>query len=220
MKKGYIFGVLFLIAFSLNAQKVNQTSGLSPTEIKEFHGMVEHMIERFQSNLSILGSKTYSNKVKETYRNETLKDFIYTYRVKNQLGNDYVRDKFGNVVFYNDTVHMQVSSIKNRKTTISTHLLTKYLKDLVALPYAVVEIKSAETPYISNIYKVGDHYEATATIFQRFCGYYMIEGRKVAKYCDVTTKTIKIYLIIEEDYQGKKWVVKLGDIDVAETVEY
>ena len=101
-----------------------------------------------------------------------------------------------------------------RKTPLVT-----YLDNLIKLPYAEVRLSKADTYRISNIYKVGDHYEATATIFQRFEGFMGKEMRKV--YRDVTQKNIKVYIIPENDYVlGQHWSVRLGDIEVMETMAY
>ena len=82
-----------------------------------------------------------------------------------------------------------------------------------------MRLSKADTYRISNIYKVGDHYEATATIFQRFEGFVGKEMRKV--YRDVTQKNIKVYIIPENDYVlGQHWSVRLGDIEVMETMAY
>ncbi len=81
-----------------------------------------------------------------------------------------------------------------------------------------MNLTAADTYRISNIYKVGDHYEATATIFQRFEGFVGKDKRK--KYSDVTQKNIKVYIIPENDYVlGQHWSVRLGDIEVADTTQ-
>ena len=113
---------------------------------------------------------------------------------------------------------MQVSSIKNGKTVKRSTALTTYLDNLIKLPYAEVKLTQADTYRISNIYKVGDHYEATATIFQRFEGYVGKDMKK--KYSDVTQKNIKVYIIPENDYVlGQHWSVRLGDIEVVDTIQ-
>ena len=201
MKRLSVFSIFFLMVFSLNAQRNNQTSGLSAKEIEDFQEMTGQMIDRLQKYLSILGSKDKTDETKAMYQKQTLKLFM-------GKGDPYT-DADGNS---QRAVHMQVSSTRTKQ--INNVPLKKYLKNLMSLPYAKVEITKADAHRISNIYKVGDHYEATATIFQRFCGY-GLDNRK--RYCDVTTKTIRIYIIMEEDFIGKKWVIRFGDIDVAET---
>ena len=115
-------------------------------------------------------------------------------------------------------VMMQVTTVKKGNTVIQNKLLIDYLDALVKLPYAEVKMTKADTYRISNIYKVGDHYEATATIFQRFEGYIGKEMKK--KYVDVTQKNIKVYIVPENDYVlGQHWSVRLGDIEAVESTQ-
>jgi len=202
MKQLYFILIGFLLAvphFSLNAQ----TNDLSDDDIKAFKERTGQMIDIFQQNLSVLGSKEKSDKVKENYKEQTLKMFMGE--------GDTYKDTYENE---HPAVHMQVSSLRNGIEAKRTVLLKQYLVNLIRIGYAKVEITQAETFRISNVYKVGDHYEATALIFQKFCGY-TGDGRRV--YCDTTKKTIRIYIVPGEDIMGKFWTVKFGDIDVSET---
>ena len=147
-------------------------------------------------------------KVKSIYKKSALKLFIGE-------GEPYT-DPDGQK---REGVNMQVSSIKNDKEVKNRISLKQYLNNLIKLPYASVKLTKADTYRISNIYKVGDHYEATATIFQRFEGYVGGDNKKV--YRDVTQKNIKVYVIPENDYVlGQHWSVRLGDIEVVETQKY
>ena len=65
-------------------------------------------------------------------------------------------------------------------------------------PYGEVKLTKADTYRISNIYKVGNHYEVTVTIFQKFEGYSRGDMKKV--YSDVTQKNIKVYILQENDF--------------------
>ena len=204
MKKLVSIVVLFLVAtFSAQAQ----VNDLSEQDIQAFKDRVGEVIDIFQNNLSILGGKKHSLKVKSVYKKSALKLFIgeglpYT-------GPDGIQRQ---------GVQMQVSSIKNGKTTKRNTPLTTYLDNLIKLPYAEVKLTAADTYRISNIYKVGDHYEATATIFQRFEGYVGKDMKK--KYSDITQKNIKVYIIPENDYVlGQHWSVRLGDIEVVDTTQ-
>lgn len=184
-----------------------QVSDLSESDIQAFKDRVGEIIDMFQNNLSILGGKKYSQKVKQTYKRSVLKLFIGE-------GQPYTAPDGEK----REGVSMQVSSIRNGKEVKSKKFLTTYLDNLIKLPYAEVKLTQADTYRISNIYKVGDHYEATATIFQRFVGYSGKEMRKV--YSDVTQKNIKVYIIPENDFVlGQHWSVKLGDIEVMETTD-
>lgn len=204
MKKFLSIVVLSLITtFSAQAQ----INDLSEQDIQAFKDRVGEVIDMFQNNLNILGGKKHSLKVKSVYKKSALKLFIGE-------GLPYV-DPDGNK---RQGVQMQVSSIRNGKVTKRNIPLTSYLDNLIRLPYAEVNLTAADTYRISNIYKVGDHYEATATIFQRFEGFVGKDKRK--KYSDVTQKNIKVYIIPENDYVlGQHWSVRLGDIEVADTTQ-
>ncbi len=193
----------FIATFSAQAQ----INDLSEQDIQAFKDRVGEVIDMFQNNLSILGGKKHSLKVKAVYKKSALKLFIGE-------GLPYT-DPDGN---QRQGVQMQVSSMKNGKVTKRNTPLTTYLDNLIRLPYAEVKLTAADTYRISNIYKVGDHYEATATIFQRFEGFVGKDMRK--KYSDVTQKNIKVYIIPENDYVlGQHWSVRLGDIEVVDTTQ-
>ena len=204
MKKFLSIVVLSLITtFSAQAQ----INDLSEQDIQAFKDRVGEVIDMFQNNLNILSGKKHSLKVKSVYKKSALKLFIGE-------GLPYV-DPDGNK---RQGVQMQVSSIRNGKVTKRNIPLTSYLDNLIRLPYAEVNLTAADTYRISNIYKVGDHYEATATIFQRFEGFVGKDKRK--KYSDVTQKNIKVYIIPENDYVlGQHWSVRLGDIEVTDTTQ-
>ncbi len=205
MKKIITLFFLFLTIASTAKAQVND---LSESDIQAFKDRVGEVIDMFQNNLSILGGKQYSMKVKSVYKKSALKLFIGE-------GESYT-DPDGQK---REGVCMQVSSIKNGKEVKNRIFLKQYLDNLIKLPYASVKLTKADTYRISNIYKVGDHYEATATIFQRFEGYIGGDNKKV--YRDVTQKNIKVYVIPENDYVlGQHWSVRLGDIEVVETQKY
>lgn len=199
---------LFFLFFTIASTAKAQVNDLSESDIQAFKDRVGEVIDMFQNNLSILGGKQYSMKVKSIYKKSALKLFIGE-------GEPYT-DPDGQK---REGVSMQVSSIKNDKEVKNRISLKQYLNNLIKLPYASVKLTKADTYRISNIYKVGDHYEATATIFQRFEGYVGGDNKKV--YRDVTQKNIKVYVIPENDYVlGQHWSVRLGDIEVVETQKY
>lgn len=205
MKKIITLFFLFLTIASTAKAQVND---LSESDIQAFKDRVGEVIDMFQNNLSILGGKQYSMKVKSVYKKSALKLFIGE-------GESYT-DPDGQK---REGICIQVSSIKNGKEVKNRIFLKQYLDNLIKLPYASVKLTKADTYRISNIYKVGDHYEATATIFQRFEGYIGGDNKKV--YRDVTQKNIKVYVIPENDYVlGQHWSVRLGDIEVVETQKY
>lgn len=200
------FSVLFAILFaSITVQA--QVNDLSERDIQAFKDRAGEVIDMFQNNLSILGAKKHSLKVKTVYKKSALKLFIGE-------GLPYV-DPDGN---QRKGVMVQISSIRGGKVTKRNIALVTYLDNLIKLPYAEVKLTQADTYRISNIYKVGNHYEATATIFQKFEGY-VGESELKKKYSDVTQKNIKVYIIPENDYVlGQHWSVRLGDIEVVDTV--
>ncbi len=199
---------LLFVCMAVFTQTGAQVNDLSESDIQAFKDRIGEVIDMFQNNLSILGGKKYSANVKNVYKKSVLKLFIGE-------GEAYTSPDGQE----REGVSMQVSSMRNGKETRRKTLLKTYLDNLVKLPYAEVKITKADTYRISNIYKVGDHYEATATIFQRFEGFR--KGDNVKIYSDVTQKNIKVYVIPENDYVlGQHWSVRLGDIEVMETSGY
>lgn len=205
MKKFLSIVLLSLIA-TISAHA--QVNDLSEQDIQAFKDRVGEVIDMFQNNLNILAGKKHSQKVKSVYKKSALKLFI---------GEGLPYDEPGTGV-KRPGVQMQVSSIKNGVESKRNIPLTTYLDNLIKLPYAEVKLTAADTYRISNIYKVGDHYEATATIFQRFEGYVGKDMKK--KYSDVTQKNIKVYIVPENDFVlGMHWSVRLGDIEVVDTTQ-
>lgn len=199
---------LLFVCMAVFTQTGAQVNDLSESDIQAFKDRIGEVIDMFQNNLSILGGKKYSANVKNVYKKSVLKLFIGE-------GEAYTSPDGQE----REGVSMQVSSMRNGKETRRKTLLKTYLDNLVKLPYAEVKITKADTYRISNIYKVGDHYGATATIFQRFEGFR--KGDNVKIYSDVTQKNIKVYVIPENDYVlGQHWSVRLGDIEVMETSGY
>jgi len=202
--KRLIFFALIVIMFAPAVHiKAQETHNLTAEELEDFRENVGIMIDRFQNLLSILGSKDKPKEVKGTYKKQTLKLFIGE-------GLPYI-DVVGEE---HRAVHMQVSSLSSPDP--KNLPMPMYLDRLINTPYAKVQITQADTYQLGTLKQVQDHYETTATIFQKFCGW-GADGRKI--YCDTTTKSIRIYLIPDEDYFGKKWIVKFGDVDVSETTE-
>lgn len=204
MKK--ILSTIMLLAVVFTAQA--QVNDLTEQDIQAFRDRIGEVIDMFQNNLSILGGKKYKDNVKKAYKKSALKLFMGEGLPFKNLDTGEEREG----------VKMQVSKTVRGETKTTSKLLTQYLDDLVKLPYAEVKMTKADTYRISNIYKVGDHYEATATIFQRFEGYIGKEMKK--KYSDVTQKNIRVYIVPENDYVlGQHWSVRLGDIEVVDTTQ-
>lgn len=204
MKKLLAITMMLLMSSLTMSAQIND---LTEQDIQAFKDRVGEVIDMFQNSLSILGSKKSTAKVKAVYKKSALKLFIGEGLPFKDLNTGEERKG----------VQMQVSKIVNgNNVVVGGKPLTEYLDALIKLPYAEVKLTKADTYRISNIYKVGDHYEATATIFQRFEGYVGKEMKK--KYDDVTQKNIKVYIAPENDYVlGQHWSVRLGDIEVVDT---
>lgn len=201
MKRLLIFICSIAVFVSVNAQ----TNNLSESDIQAFKDRAGEIIDMFQDNLSILAGKKYPPQVKSVYKKSVMKLFIGE-------GEPYTDPDS----VLHEGVKMQVSKLKNGVEIKNKILLSKYLDNLIKLPYAEIRLTKADTYRISNIFKVGDHYEATATIFQRFEGFSKDDRVKV--YSDVTQKNIKVYIIPENDFVlGHHWSVRLGDIEVVDT---
>ncbi len=205
MKKLLAITMMLLMSSLTMSAQIND---LTEQDIQAFKDRVGEVIDMFQNNLSILGSKKRSDKVKAVYKKSALKLFM----------GEGLPFKDLNLGEERKGVMMQVTTVKKGNTEIQNKLLIDYLDALVKLPYAEVKMTKADTYRISNIYKVGDHYEATATIFQRFEGYIGKEMKK--KYVDVTQKNIRVYIVPENDYVlGQHWSVRLGDIEAVESTQ-
>lgn len=116
-----------------------------------------------------------------------------------------------------EPAQMQVSSKNSQGYERRTRMPIKvYLNRLLDMKqYTSVTITKAKTLVLSNFYKVGNHYEATATIYQYFKG----QGRDGYCYRDQSEKQIKVYLFrVNDGVLGSYWDVKFGDIDVVETI--
>ncbi len=191
MKKTILFSLL--IFFSSFYTAVFAQSSLSEEDLAAFKERAKVSISHFQDYLTLLGSKKKNAETKAFYKEEALKLF------KNN-GKD---------------VSMEVSALKEGRESRRRLPITVYLNNLINSKYAEIKITFADTWYVSNFHKVGDNkYVATATIFQRFEGY-GTDG--MAKYIDVTKKTIEITVEKVVDLYGERWTVLLGDISVAET---
>jgi len=204
MQKIFLLLVFSLLVSVLPANA--QTLTLSEPEQTEFKILIGRMLETFTNNLSLIGSKDEENTLefKKKVIINTLRLFM--------CNGDSIQDMYGNK---QRPAHMQTSTLRNGIEIKQNQPIKEYLDRLMRIGYEKVTIKQAGTFYLSNLYKVGDHYEATATYWQYFRGEYG-DGRV---YIDKTRKTIKIYVQLEEsDFDGKKYVaVRFGDIDVAQT---
>ncbi len=194
--------LLLFIAFAGTfAVQAQESDNLSEPEIEELRERTIQLITDFQGYLTEIGNKSNSESMKDYYIKSALHLFMGN-------GDSYYIDGR-----YHDPVIMEVSSLRNGITTVRPKPMKQYLQNLKRLRYTSVRIEKAETVRISNIYKVGDHYEGTAIFFQYFEGK---QGERTV-YRDKTKKAVKIYVVREDDDWGTHWNVKFGDIKVEET---
>ena len=200
------FYILICILFSVNGYVFSQTNDLTQEDKDAFKERVGVMIDAFQNGLTIICNKDKDEATKLSYKETILKLF---------MGEGKEFDENG----IKKTVTVEVSSIRSGIQTKRQKFISIYLDNLARLPYAKVTIESADTYRISDWSQDGDKWIATATIFQKFCGYIKSGDKIIKRYCDVTKKTIKIYLFKTTDYWGGTWIVKLGDITVDDTTK-
>ena len=192
MKHISILAIFFLSISLLYAQNLT-TSGLNRSELKDFNNAAYYQIERLQNYLDILGATDKNNRVKEVYHRQTLLLFA-----------DGGKDK-----------NVQVSL--GQDGPIASYQIDQYLRRLRNLSGAKIEIIKVETLRVSNIRRVGNQYEAVASIFQHIRE--LDENGQISyKEQFIESKKIVIRENIENiDSLEKKWGVVLGNIEVIET---
>jgi hypothetical protein len=201
LKKLYVLlCMLCLASFQPLMTQTNKEVNLTQEEIDEFREKAVTVIKEFMDYVVVLAAKDKKADTKQFFKTETLKLFVHNgEKIKGEQA------------------MMQVSEVKNGKESVKTITIKQYVEALIKLKYSQAEIKFAETFYVSNFYKVGENkYTATATIFQKFTGY---NADGTAKYTDITKKTIEIEVELVEDMYGKRWDVKLKDVEVVETIK-
>jgi len=207
MKQVTIFTLLVMMfAPAVHVKAQDQTHKLTAEELENFR---EQAIDRLQDLLSILGSKDKTIEEKATYKKQTMELFIGDGK------------PFTDVDGYEHrAVYVQVSKLSGPPRPRSLPL-SMYLDNLIKIGSnakvdAKVQITQAEIWQLSTPKQVQDHYETTAILLQTFCGY-GADGRK--RFCDApAAKTISfsLYLNPDEDYFGKKWIIKFGYVDISE----
>ncbi|CDA53492.1 putative uncharacterized protein [Prevotella sp. CAG:604] len=202
MKNLLITLLLLVCSYSVQAQ----TNDLTQEQIESFKTRCEETIEAFQYGLEIIGDKSQDKAVKQHYKQNILSFFMGD-------GRPY-QDLDGNM---HPAVKMEISTLRYSNVINKRTLkLTEYLENLENLKYVEVKIQKAQTCIISNLYKVGDRYEGTVSIFQYFTG----RTKDNIIYRDRTQKDIKIYVDkVKDGTLGEFWQLKLGDVNVVETVK-
>ncbi|MCD8292072.1 MAG: hypothetical protein LUC91_11315 [Prevotella sp.] len=203
MKRSITMFLLSLFTFVMFAQ----TNDLTQEQIESFKARCEETIEAFQYGLEIIGDKSQDKEVKQHYKKNILSFFM------------------GNGLPYPDAVthrnypavKMEISTVRyNNVIDTRSSLLTEYLDNLENLNYVEVKIEKAQTCVISNLYKEGDRYVGTVSIFQYFMG----RTKEGMIYQDTTQKDIQVYVTkVTDGNLGEFWDLKFGDIKVVETVK-
>ena len=189
--------LLFLLTqVSVYAQSSDSTSildetVLSPSEQENYQTETRLLVEDLGKYISIIGDKSVEN-----WKSMRAIDLAVN-------------------LFVTDTQKVEVSS--KGKGVVRRSKIRMYLDELRLLQYNQVSIEWAEIGRISDFRESSDGtYRAIVTILQRFKGYR--DGKMI--YEDTTRKNIEIVLkqqVIEGIGTEKKWVIKLGDINVVET---
>lgn len=196
--------MLLMLLYAMCIQA--QTNDLTQEQIESFKARCEETIEAFQYGLEIIGDKSQDKAVKQHYKKNILSFFI------------------GNGMPYTDidgrtypAVKMEISTLRYSNVINKRSVkLTEYLESLENLKYVEVKIQKAQTCVISNLYKVGDRYQGTVSIFQYFTG----RTKDNIIYRDRTQKDIKVYVTkVTDGNLGEFWDLKLGDVNVVETVK-
>lgn len=194
--------VIILLAASMPASKAQNTQNkalvLTGDQLAQFEKLTLKKVNDFQKYLGKMASKDYTNADKIVFKESALNNFI-------NLGKG---------------VYIEISSMTGGQEKRTRKLLPIYLDNLSRLPWARVELKAAKACYVSNLLQDGTDangnpiYRGTATYYQEFVGYSR-EGNAV--YRDITQKTIEVELRFTTDLDRPRWIVSLGDINVAET---
>ena len=197
-----IMTLLLVCSISIQAQ----TNDLNQEEIESFKARCEETIEASQYRLDIIGDKSQDKAVEHHYKQNILSFFM------------------GNGLPYTDidgktypAVKMEISTLRYSNVINKRSVkLNDYLESLENLKYVEVKIQKAQTCVISNLYKVGDRYQGTVSIFQYFTG----RTKDNIIYRDRTQKDIKVYVTkVTDGSLGEFWDLKLGDVNVVETVK-
>lgn len=192
-----------LLALCMALPSYAQQVELTEADLEEFRERAAAKVGDFMDYLPVVaekGKQKADDKKRQVYyKDQTLELFVEKGRGQGEKA-----------------AIMEISFIKpNNEVKIESMTMPIYLDRLINNGYAKVKLQFAETFYISNFYPTGQNqYKATATIFQKFTGY---GGDGQALYVDVTKKTIEIVVELVEDLYGKRWVVLLKDVSVAET---
>lgn len=167
-----------------------QLPNLSEDDISNFKTTVKEKVESLQNYIAIIGDKQEESDRQDLAIDAAMSLFI-------------------------DKAKMEVSSVRNGEQIKRQYPMRNYLQRLRALKYLKVKITAHDVAYIGNIRKgVDGKYYGTATIYQLF------EGCNADNDCysDITKKEIDIIIdYLKDEFGEERWIVMLGDVNVAET---
>ncbi len=206
----------FFIALFLTTCLVNgncQIADLSNSESQALKMRAVQKIKDLQKKLEIIASKKFSYDQKLVYSDGVKELFIN----RGEAVSPCKRRQFCGPVI------MQVSSSVNKK--VYRRKLSDYLFKLANLPYSNVEITSANTFNVSEIYASGvdadgDSLFTAHVDFQQMFRAFGSNGEYQAQ-PDITSKKVEILFKkksspIDVSYNGR-WIVYLGNISINHT---
>ena len=203
MKKTVHILILVLsAALFMPRQAQAQTQTLSDGEQTVAKERVDAMLEIFLDNLSKIGSKDKSAEYKLEVMKSTLRLFLNG--GEDRTGADGSMQKAPRIQI---SVLRNGTEMKNRPVPVKT-----YLTNMMNLNYKKLSVKNAAVFHLSNLYKVGDNYEATVSCFQASYG----TRGDGSVYRDQTQKTFRVIVRAEEVMGEKAVLLRLGDIDLVE----
>lgn len=195
--------------FCCNTLLAQQLTGAEKEAIQR---RVKDKVDEFQFYLGQLAEKKVTSKVvKDNAFNLALKLFIGECEPYNVFDEDLGRE------VTKSAVRMETSS--KYRSAKSRTLMKRYLTNLRNnQSYSQIEITDVDAVHVTNIERVGDHYECVAIFCQKFVGYR--EGR--VSYSDITTKKVRVYINMIEIPRADGstqviWNAFLGDVYVIET---
>jgi len=173
---------------------VSELLDLSPQDLDAFTKQAKHKVEEFTNNLSTIADINKGSAIRDIAVESSLKLFVNP-----------------------DSNIIESSYLLNGAWKIKKRTIREYLTRLRSITLTKVAIDNYNMVYVSDFVKSpdGKRYYATATFFQ----VYTVYASESIRYRDKTVKTVTIILELIEDevYGEKRWVIRLGDVKVAET---
>lgn len=213
MKSYFKCFLLSAFACLLCVGNMQAQADLTEEQKEMFRERVKQKVEEFQSSLSNYVNSSISPELRRDYGLELFSLFMGE-------GEPYeYHDTESRETIKSTGVKIQTTSTNG--SYVRNQLLKKYIEKLYdpqtgksQLPYNKISIDSASAVRISELNKVGDHYECIAYFCQDFIGWK--DGR--VWYSDRTAKRIRCYIVRIDLPTGESiFEAKLGDICATET---